>query len=113
MFVYNCGVSFGSVVRTSTQDTNCREVLFARMGPPFITTGALSSRVSRRHRLISYHRFNHLLVYLASKVSFRSGLVSSWLIRVWHSLSYRQKLLLLDVGSSSASLSPASRVVTP
>jgi len=69
-------------------------VLFARMGPPFITTGALSSRVSRRHRLISYNRFNHLLVYLAAKVSFRSGLVSSWLILVWRSLSYRQKLLL-------------------
>jgi len=94
MLVYNCGVSLRSVVRTSTQDTNCREVLFARMGPPFITTGALSSRVSRRHRLISYNRFNHLLVYLAAKVSFRSGLVSSWLILVWHSLSYRQKLLL-------------------
>ena len=95
MLVYNWGGSMKSVVQTSTPDKNCRVALFARMGPLFITTGALSSRVSRHHRLISYHRFNHLFVYLASKVSFRSGLVSSWLIRVWHSLSYRQKLLPL------------------
>ena len=70
------------------------EVLLARMGPPFITTGALSSQVSRRHCLISYHWFNHVLMYLASEVSFRSGLVRFWHIHVWHSPSYRQKLRL-------------------
>ena len=93
-FEYNDVLSLTSVGRPSTWDTNCSSVLFARMGPSFITTGALSSRVSRRHCLISYHRFNHLFVYLASEVSFRSGLVRFWHIHVWHSPSYRQKLLL-------------------